>query len=290
MAILLTKHYSRNSMQVIAAGIINVGYVFKLNHVYESMSEYILVTRELTKRFGGIVALNGVSINVPMGKRVLIVGPNGSGKTTLINTITGVYKPDNGKVLFNSNGAFMDITGLSPHRVYELGIVRSFQDPQVFGSLSVIENLLVSSRGNVEDPLSSVRGSWVDRERELLDEAMGILDMIGLREDWHKPASKLSGGQLRLLELGRALMANARLIILDEPLAGVAPKLAYELLEVITDLSKRGVTFLIVEHRIDMVLDYADYAYAMANGSIIASGDPHSVINDPTVVSSYLGG
>jgi branched-chain amino acid transport system ATP-binding protein len=250
----------------------------------------LLSTEKLMKRFGGVVALNGVSITVPRGRRVLIVGPNGSGKTTLVNVITGIMKPDRGRVLFNVDDEPVDITGWPPHRIYGLGIARSFQNPQVFGSLSVIENLLVSSRDSIEDPFSSIRGSWVVREEELLDRAMEVLSMVGLGESWDKPASKLSGGQLKLLELGRALMAGARLIILDEPLAGVAPKLAYELLGVIEELSRRGVTFLVVEHRIDLVLDYMDHAYAMANGSVVASGDPHVVINDPAVVESYLGG
>ena len=248
----------------------------------------VLRAEKLVKRFGGLVALDRVSIEVRPRTITMLIGPNGSGKTTLINVISGVYKPEAGRVLFNG----MEITGWPPHRVYEAGVVRTFQIPEPFTRLTVLENLLVAARGHAgESPIRALfRRCWEKYEEELVDRAFKVLDILGLESSWNKPAYQLSGGQLKLLELGRALMGEPRLLLLDEPVAGVNPKLAYELMEHLVRLKEElGLSFLIVEHRLDIVLDYVDYAYAMHRGRVIEEGAPDEVLSSKAVAKAYLG-
>jgi branched-chain amino acid transport system ATP-binding protein len=256
------------------------------------MSSHILVARGLVKRFGALKALNGVSVEVERNKVTLIIGPNGSGKTTLVNVITGVYKPDAGRVLFaRRNGEALDITGWPPHRIFEIGIVRTFQVPQVFQKLTVLENLLVAARRRRgEGIISALARDWAREEEELARRAFGILEGVKLADKWDRPAYALSGGETKLLEIARALMAGAELIILDEPLAGIHVSYAHELLKALRDLSQQhGVTLLIIEHRIDIAFKYVDYVYVMAGGQIVSRGTPDEVIADPRVKEAYVG-
>jgi branched-chain amino acid transport system ATP-binding protein len=252
----------------------------------------MLETRGIVKEFGSFRALDGVDMLVQPGKITLLIGPNGSGKTTLINVITGVYKPEAGKVLFNEGGKVVDMTGWPPHKIFGLGIVRTFQIPQVFQRLTVIENLLAVARGQVGEELSSalIKRRWAAQEEELAEKAFEILDLVGLGDVWDHYAYSLSAGQMKLLELARALMAGAKLVILDEPIAGVPVSQAHRIFQSIRDVNARGVTFLIVEHRIDIAFKYVDYVYAMASGRVISSGAPDVVAKDPKVIESYIGG
>jgi len=246
----------------------------------------VLETQNLSKFFDGLRALDGVSIRVKRKTLTLIIGPNGSGKSTLINVISGFYKATSGRVIFEGE----DITNRAPHEVYELGIVRTFQTPQPLKKLTVLENLLIAEKHIGEGILSSLRYSkWLKHEEELVERAFKILEFLKIDHLWDREAYKLSGGQLKLLEVGRALMTNPKLIIMDEPIAGVAPALAHDILNRLTELKEKGITFLIVEHRLDIILKYVDYIYAMANGKVIAEGVEKDIINNPKVIEVYLG-
>ena len=245
----------------------------------------ILVTKNLSKFFYGLKALDRVSINVERGKITLVIGPNGSGKTTLINVISGFYKADEGEVLFDG----VDITNKPPYEINWNGLVRTFQIPQPLKKLTVLENLLVAEQNPGERILNSLLKNWVKREEEIVEKAYNYLEFLGLDHLWDSEAYKLSGGQLKLLEVGRALMANAKLIVMDEPIAGVNPVLANNILNRITELKNQGISFLIVEHRLDIVLKYVDHVYVMANGRVIAEGDADEILNNREVIEVYLG-
>jgi branched-chain amino acid transport system ATP-binding protein len=252
----------------------------------------ILITKNIIKQFGAFRALDGVNVKVERGKITLIIGPNGSGKTTLVNVITGVYKPEAGEVIYTRpDGKAMNITGWSPHKIFEVGIVRTFQIPQIFQRLTVLENLLVVARGRRgEGVFSAIMRNWVKEEEELARKAFKILKAVRLDGKWDVPAHLLSAGEMKLLELARALMAGADLIILDEPIAGVPVDQAHEVFKIVRDINQQGVTFLVIEHRIDIAFRYVDYVYAMASGKVIAQGLPDQVANDPKVREVYIGG
>ncbi len=244
----------------------------------------ILQTFNLSKFFEGLKALDGVSISVPRDSLTLIIGPNGSGKTTFINTVTGFYRADGGRVEYEGK----DITNLPPHRIFSEGIVRTFQISRPFKKLTVLENMLIPLNNPGERIRNTFIKNWIDFEREQVEKAYEILEFLNIDHLTFEKAETLSGGQLRLLEIGKALMTDAKLIAMDEPLAGVAPSLAHEILKKIRELCESGKTFLIVEHRLDIILDYADKIYVMGNGKVIAEGG-REVIEKPEVVEVYLG-
>jgi len=249
----------------------------------------ILSVEDLTKSFGGLVALDEVDINVKKGLMTMLIGPNGSGKTTLINCVTGFYSPDRGKVTFDGE----EITKWPPHRVYAAGLVRTFQIPQPFHKLTVLENLLTAYRSNPGEGFlkAPFRRSWLDDEEKATEMAFRFLEILDLDHMWDKPATSLSGGQMKLVEAGRAIMSGAKMILMDEPAAGIYPKLAQEVFYYLTEMKKKlGVTFLIIEHRLELILGYVDYVYAMARGKVVSEGDPDQVLGDPIVIESYLGG
>ncbi|ABL87771.1 amino acid/amide ABC transporter ATP-binding protein 1, HAAT family [Pyrobaculum islandicum DSM 4184] len=253
----------------------------------------LLVTKGIVKQFGAFRALDGVDVEIEKGRVTLIIGPNGSGKTTLVNVITGVYKPEAGRVFYTKpDGKMIDITGWPPHKIFEIGIVRTFQIPQIFQKLTVLENLLAVARGQRgESVISALLKNWVKEEEELARRAFGILKAVRLIDKWDVPAYLLSAGEMKLLELARALMAGANLIILDEPIAGVPVDQAHEVFKIVRDINKQqNVTFLVIEHRIDIAFKYVDYVYAMASGKVIAKGLPEEVANDPKVKEVYIGG
>ncbi|MEM1518465.1 MAG: ABC transporter ATP-binding protein [Nitrososphaerota archaeon] len=252
------------------------------------MPESILRTSELVKSFGGIRAVDRVSLDVREKTLTMLIGPNGSGKTTLINLVTGVYKPDYGKIFFNGT----EITGYPPHEVFRVGIARTFQVPQPFRKLTVLENLLVTQPGNPGEGFvkSLRRWRWKRFEEESVEKAFRILRLLNLDNLWDLEAEKLSGGQMKLLEVGKALMTGARLLIMDEPIAGVNPTLAHEVFRTFMRLrNELGITLFLVEHRLDIALQYTDYVYVMATGSIIAEGEPSRIIYDQRVIEAYLG-
>ncbi len=321
------------------------------------MAADILTVENVTKSFGNLRALDGVSLGVRDRKVSILIGPNGSGKTTLINVVSGVYKPESGRVIFDG----IDVTGHPPHSLYKRGIVRTFQIPALFWKLTVLENLLVAEKNNPGESLfRSIRingfrsrrdfgAPWIDtragwrvihgllslknlvqhrrvmrklfRERALVsflnslltlslspwkrfftlewreaethatEKAARILGLLGLSSMWNQPAYLLSGGQMKLVEIGRALMSDAKLLLLDEPVSGVNPTLAHEIFSRILKLrDELGLTFFIVEHRLDVALKYVDEMFVMALGRLIASGLPDEVMNNKKVIEAYLGG
>ena len=251
--------------------------------------EAILVVNGLTKSFGALRAVDDVSIEVQKDIVTLLIGPNGSGKTTLINCVSGLYKPDKGQVLYKG----VDITGKAPHKIVEKGLVRTFQIAMPFQKLTVLENLLVSYRYNPgEKPLwCFFKGKWLNQERTAVEKASKILHLLELDDFYDAPANTLSGGQLKLLEIGRALMTDARVILMDEPAGSISPVLAHDIFSHIVKLKDElGITFFIVEHRLDIAAQYVDYVYAMAGGKVISRGKPKEVFSDAEVIESYLGG
>ncbi|MEM1787992.1 MAG: ABC transporter ATP-binding protein [Pyrobaculum sp.] len=253
---------------------------------------YILVAEGVVKQFGTFRALDGVDIEVERGKVTLIIGPNGSGKTTFVNVVTGVYKPEEGRVYyFNNEAKKIDITGWPSHKVFQIGIVRTFQIPQIFHKLTVLENLLVVARGHREGVVSALFKGWVKEEEKFATRAFEILKMVKLDDKWSTPAYLLSAGEMKLLELARALMAGADLVILDEPIAGVPIDQAHEVFKIVRSINQQhGVSFLVIEHRIDIAFRYVDYVYAMASGRVIARGTAEEVANDSKVKEVYIGG
>ena len=247
----------------------------------------LLVATNLTKRFGGLIAVNSVDLVVKENSFTLLIGPNGSGKTTFLNVCTGVLKPDGGKVYFEGE----DITGLPPNKIYDYGLIRTFQIPIPFLSLTILDNVIAAMRNPGEYPFNALfkRRGWVEVEEENMEKAFSVLKRVGLDEMWDKPAYSLGGAQLKMLEVARALAAGAKLIALDEPIGGVDPVYADEILSYLKELQRSGITFLVIEHRIDIIAPYADYAYAMNRGSIISQGTPDEVLNDPQVVEVYIG-
>ncbi|HIQ30499.1 MAG TPA: ABC transporter ATP-binding protein [Candidatus Caldiarchaeum subterraneum] len=248
----------------------------------------ILKVGDVTKTFGGLVALDKVRLDIQERLITMLIGPNGSGKTTLINVVTGFYKPDNGRVFFRG----IDITGKPPHEVYRLGLVRTFQIPLPFQRLTVLENLLAAYRGNPGESIlkAPLKMAWREAEEEAVDKAFEIMEHLKLTHLWNSRAYALSGGQMKLLEIGRALMSGATMIMMDEPIAGINPALAHEIFEHMQNLrDKIGVTFLVIEHRLEIALKYTDYVYALANGKLVAEGRPEAVMADSRVIESYLG-
>lgn len=249
--------------------------------------QIVLEVHNLTKRFGALKAVDDVNIGFPQRKSTLIIGPNGSGKTTLLNCIAGLYEPDEGRVVYNGE----EITRRPPHEIVKKGLVRTFQIPLPLLKLTVLENLLVGYQHNRGEKLwwSLFEGSWLRQEKDAVEKAFEVLTLLGLDHMWDSLAEELSGGQLKLLELGKALMADAQTILTDEPVGSINPVLAHDLFRHIVDLTEQlGITFIIIEHRLQIAIDYIDYVYAMMEGQVISQGNPEQVLNDPRVIEGYL--
>jgi len=247
----------------------------------------VLVAENVTKSFEGLVAVNSVNIVVKENTFTMLIGPNGCGKTTLINCCTGILKPTSGRVFFGDT----DITGWKPHEIYKLGFVRSFQIPLPFIGLTVIDNVLGAMRNPGEAPSKAPTARrWADVEEENMNHALDILSKVGLEKHWDLPSSSLGAAQLKMLEVAKGLSSGAKMIALDEPIGGVDPASAHEILEHVSRLKKEeNLTFLVVEHRIDIAAPFADYIYAMELGNLISEGTPEQVLNDPKVIEVYLG-
>jgi branched-chain amino acid transport system ATP-binding protein len=250
----------------------------------------ILSIRDVGKRFGGVRAVGGCSFEVGHGTITGLIGPNGAGKTTLFNMIAGFIKPNSGQVLLD--GA--DVTGLAPHRLFRRGLVRTFQIPHEFERLTVLDNLmLVPSDRSGESIVSSwFRWSRVcEEERRIREKADEVLEFLQLTRVRDAFAGNLSGGQKKLLELGRTMMTDARLVLLDEPGAGVNPTLMARLVADIRRLNvERGYTFCIIEHDMDLIAALCDPVVVMAEGKVLTEGSMAEVRRDPRVIEAYFGG
>jgi len=248
-----------------------------------------LFAQALCKRFGGITAVDGVSLTLRPGEIVGVIGPNGAGKSTLFDLLSGVTRPDAGRMVVNGT----DATDLPAHRIARLGLTRTFQIARGLGRLTVLENLLLAAPDRTGEYLADVflRPRSVSASQgRLTMAASAVLVEIGLAGRENALAAELSGGQRKLLELGRALMTGAKLVLLDEVTAGVAPALRQSLCEVVTRLrDTRGTGFLFVEHDMGVVSRLADRVIVLAQGRILAEGPPVEVMRDARVVEAYLG-
>jgi ABC-type branched-subunit amino acid transport system ATPase component len=240
----------------------------------------LLRAENVTRRFGGIVAVNECSIAVQERSITGLIGPNGSGKTTLFNLITGVYRPHSGYVYLRGQR----ITGLQPSRICHLGLSRTFQITRLFWNLTVLENMIVPVRQVGFRPLLG-RGMYQHEQ----ERALALLDRVGLTHLKDQPARKLSFGQQKLLEFASILMSSPDLVLLDEPAGGVNPTMIRFIMNLIRGLNRDGVTFLVVEHNMGVVMELCDHVLVMDQGQKIAEGPPHSIQSDPVVLDAYLG-
>ncbi|MDH5769957.1 MAG: ABC transporter ATP-binding protein [Candidatus Bathyarchaeota archaeon] len=252
------------------------------------MKRGILRTEKLTKTFGELRAVDNVSMEVKEGAFAVLFGPNGAGKTTWINVVTSYLKRDSGAVWFNGE----EITDFSVAQTYQLGLARSFQIPRIFRSLTVLENILVANNGNPGENFlrAPIKPMWRESEEENIRSAFKVLKTIDLDERWDELGGELSSGDTKLLDVGKALMSGAKMLLIDEPIAGVNPSLAHIVFKRLLKIREEmKLTILIVEHRLNIALQYVNYAYAMANGKIITEGDPKEVVKNPEVIENYFG-
>lgn len=252
--------------------------------------DIILAVEDVSKTFGGLRAVNHCSIEVAHGSITGLIGPNGAGKTTLFNLITGFIRADSGRILFDGER----IDGLPPHRIFRRGLVRTFQIPRELKSMSVVENLMLVPVDQAGEKIwNTFLMPWrvAKQESEHFNRAEQVLEFLDLAHLRDEYASNLSGGQKKLLELARTLMINPKMILLDEPGAGVNRVLMKKLVEDIERIRRDlGVTFLVIEHDMDLITRLCDTVIAMSEGTKLAEGTPEEVRQDEAVLEAYLGG
>ncbi len=254
-----------------------------------TVSAPLLRVAGVGKHFGGLKAVAEVSFDVTRGSVTGLIGPNGAGKSTLFDLITGITRPDHGSVRLDG----LELVGKAPDFIGRAGLARTFQTPRIFATMSTWENLLV---GGTRHPGETLWGSMLPnravrtREAELRERALEMLAFVGLERLAGSAAHDLSGGQRKLLTLGRALMSEPRLLLLDEPAAGVNQTLTRTLMARIEDLRAQGVTVLVVEHDMDLIMQLCDHVVVMHQGNVLAQGAPGAVQRDARVLEAYLGG
>jgi ABC-type branched-subunit amino acid transport system ATPase component len=249
----------------------------------------LLTVEDVVRTFGGVRAVDGASFEVEQYSVTGLIGPNGAGKSTLFSTIAGSLKPDAGRITFDGRR----IDRRAAHRVARAGLVRTYQAARVLTRMSVLENLMLASVGHPGERLAGIAlrpAASRACERELLERARELLALVGLQALERDYAGTLSGGQRKLLDLARVLMLRPSLVLLDEPMAGVNPTLRVQLLEHILGMRReRGITFLIVEHDLDFVMQAADRVVVMNEGRVLIAGTPDAVRTDERVIDAYLG-
>ena len=240
----------------------------------------LLYTKGISRRFGGIQAVQDCNISIQPGSITGLIGPNGSGKTTLFNLITGVYVPDEGEAYFNSQR----ITKLPPSKICHAGLSRTFQITRLFWEMTVLENMIVPVR---HVGLRSLLGPNMFLEE--IDRAVGLLERVGLTHLKDEPARKLSFGQQKLLEFAAILMADPVMVMLDEPAGGVNPTMIRFIMNLIQELNQDGMTFLVVEHNMGVVMELCDHVIVLDQGTKLAEGAPDEIQANPAVLDAYLG-
>ncbi len=248
----------------------------------------LLAANGLVKQFGALTAVDRVSIEVAPGSVTGLIGPNGAGKTTLFNLLSSFITADRGQVVFDGE----PIAHRQCYQIAQMGMVRTFQVARVLSRLSVMENMLLATQKQAGE---NFWNTWLggraimQEEREQRDRAMTILESVGLAHKAHDYAGGLSGGQRKLLEMGRALMTNPKLILLDEPAAGVNPTLINQICDRIQTWNREGMTFLIIEHNMDVIMSLCDRVWVLADGKNLAVGTPQEIQTNAQVLEAYLG-
>ena len=250
----------------------------------------VLEMQNVEKHFGGVHAIDNFSVKIEQGQIHCLIGPNGADKTTIFNNITGIYAPDSGKIIFMGE----DITGSSPSKVAQLGIGRTFQNIRLFSNLSVLDNVIIASGKDATYNLPQAifhSDKYKKREKLLYDKAMNLLEIVGLQDKANERANSLPYGHQRKLEIARAMALDPKLLLLDEPAAGMNADESLELVDFVREI--RGhfkITILMIEHHMDVVSNLCDYCTVLNFGKTLAVGTPAEVKSDPEVIKAYLGG
>ena len=250
--------------------------------------QVVLKTENITQRFGGLVALSDISMEVREKEIIGIIGPNGAGKTTLFNVITGMYNPTEGKVFMLNK----DVTGWKPHKITELGFSRTFQNIRLFPRLTVQDNVIVGMHTRTKSGvLASILSTPKKRKEDAncVERANELLKLFNLYESRYEMGTSLPYGDQRKLEIARALATEPKLLLLDEPAAGMNEQETHELMNSIYRLKKMGYTILLIEHDMKFVMTICERLYVLNNGTMIANGTPEEVKNNPVVIEAYLG-
>jgi branched-chain amino acid transport system ATP-binding protein len=255
----------------------------------EGRSEIVLEVENLRKEFGALVAADDATFDVERGTITGLIGPNGAGKSTIFNLISGFYEPDAGSVRLNGD----DVTGIEPYKIANKGLIRTFQTPRKLEGMTVREAMLIGPQrqpGESFHKLFTAPGAVGERERANMADVERILEEFEIDHLARQPATDISGGQMKLVELARAMLAEPEILLLDEPVAGVNPTLANKLADQIRRLHEQGTTFLLIEHDMSFIMSLADPIVVLDQGSVLMEGTPEEVRTDERVADAYLGG